>query len=144
MMFSVGMITRCRARTSSPQLHPKGLKVWLSRGCSHEPKMGRAEFLSGLTTPTEQSVCYGFATTLQGWRTCQPTKPSILSNRRKWRKFYSTSDRWIGLGCLSTAPFSGRGISNPQSNPQFAMSCPTCRYFGSPAVLVSLASRCET
>ena len=28
-------------------------------------------------------------------------------------------------------------ISNSQSNPQFAMSCATCRYFGSPRGLVS-------
>src|ERR1035441_9905635 len=33
------------------------------------------------------------------------------------------------------------GFSNPQPNPQKMMSCTTCRYFGSPRVVVS---RCKT
>ena len=41
------------------------------------------------------------------------------------------SERADLLGCM------GRQISNPQPDPQKMMSCTTCRYFGSPRVVVS-------
>ena len=72
-------------------------------------------------------------------------RKKFFFRRRRMRVASTGGNKWEMIRKSLPLAGEGRGLverfSNPQPNPQIATSCTTCRYFGSPRVLVSC---CET